>query len=128
MWARNTELMLGLWMAASPFVLRHDPGSPSLWAHDLGCALLVVTLSLCAHWPRLSRCHLLLLPLAGWLMAAGWWASRGLGPQPPPAFQNWILVGLTLAMLAIVPSRASAPPQSWQRIRADRRSASERPT
>lgn len=114
MWARHMELALGLWLAMGPFALRHDPGRVQLFAHDFACALLVVAIALAAHWRPLRRVHLLLLPLAGWLVAAGWWSTWGEPLPPDPAFQNWILTGLVLSLLAIVPSDASAPPEPWR--------------
>lgn len=114
MWARHMELALGLWLAVSPFALRYEAVETWLWIHDFALASLVVTLSLAAHWHPLRRVHLLLLAAAGWLVGLGWWQTWGSGMHPHPAYQNWILVGLMLAMLAIVPSDASRPPEGWR--------------
>lgn len=123
MWARHMELALGLWLLTSPFVFRHASDRSGLWAHDLLIGAAVVSLALATHWRPLRRAHLVLLPLAVWLMGAGWWAARGAGIHPPAAYQNWILVGLLLAMFAIVPSRASRPPKPWRRRRSSPREA-----
>lgn len=121
MWARHMELMLGLWLAAGPFALRHPGDVPALWIHDFACASVLVAVSLAAHWPPLRRLHLVFLPVAGWLVAAGWWQTWGAGVHPLPAYQNWILVGLLLAMFAIVPSEASQPPPGWRPQESDPR-------
>jgi hypothetical protein len=110
------ELMLGLWLAASPFVLRYGAHETGLWIHDFAVASAVVAIALAAHWKPLRRLHLLLLGVAGWLVGAGWWRTfEAGGLHPHAAYQNWILVGLCLAMFAMVPSRASVPPEGWRR-------------
>lgn len=111
MWARDMELMLGLWLLASPFVFAHRADAPHLWAHDLALGAAIAAIALAAHWTPLRRLHLLLLPVATWLIAFGWWATRDALAAAP---QNWIVVGLVLAMFAIVPSCASDPPESWR--------------
>jgi hypothetical protein len=78
------------------------------------CAAIVIALALAAHWRPLRRVHLLLLPVAVWLVTAGWWQTHGAGVHPPPAYQNHILLGLLLAMFAIVPSEASTIPETWR--------------
>src|SRR5207247_2056429 len=53
MWARVVEVMLGCWLAVSPFVFRHPAEERAWWANDLICALLVVALALLSVWPPL---------------------------------------------------------------------------
>jgi hypothetical protein len=63
--------------------------------------------------------------VAAALAVAGWMAARG---EPTAAAQNHIVLGLLLAMFAIIPGEASAPPLPWRsddRPRA--RSVSEEP-
>ena len=120
MWARHMELSLGLWLALSPMIFSHAEDRVWMWLHDFGVALVIVVLSLLAHWPPLRRAHLALLAVSAWLVGAGWWLSRGAGIHPDPAYQNWILVGLLLAMFAIVPGEASRPPQKWRRATTKR--------
>jgi hypothetical protein len=111
MWARVVELMLGVWLAVSPFVFQHGPDAPALWANDLGCATAVIALSLLSFWRRLAYAHLVTIGVALWLVGFGYAASSTLAA---PAFQNEILVGLVLLMLAIVPNEASQPPPPWR--------------
>ena len=112
MWARTAEVMLGLWLAASPFIFGHLPAERGLWWSDFASALLIVTLSLFSFWNRSRRAHLLNIGVALWLVGFGYF---GFGGAPPPGAQNELLVGLLLLMLAIVPSQATLPPVAWRR-------------
>ena len=108
MWARVVEVMLGCWLAASPFVFRHAIGEVALWANDFACAAAVVALSSLSFSPSMRRMHLGNGVVALWLLGFGY----VLGPAPP--YQNHMIVGFLLAMLAIVPSEASLPSPSWR--------------
>ncbi len=111
MWARIIEVMLGCWLAMSPFIFRHSAQDKILWFNDLFAALVVIVLALVSFWPPLRFAHVASLVVALWLIAFGCLAS----PYPPsPALQNDIVVGLVLLMFAIVPNKATRPPQSWQ--------------
>lgn len=110
MWPRTAEVMLGLWLAASPFIFGHSAAEPRLWWNDFICAALVMTISLASFHDRTRRAHLLNIAVALWLMAFAYFTS---GSPAPPAAQNDLAVGILLLMLAIIPSRASEPPQSW---------------
>lgn len=110
MWPRTVEVMLGLWLAASPFIFGHSAAEPRLWWNDLVCAALVMTISLASFWGRTRRAHLLNIAVALWLMGFAYFTF---GDPPPPAAQNDFAVGILLLMLAIIPTPASVPPQSW---------------
>jgi SPW repeat len=110
MWARVIEMMLGFWLAVSPFVFRHPADERSLWTNDLGCALAIVALALLSYWQRMRHAHLGIAAVAIWLIGFGYFGS----PHPlPPALQNDLLMGLLLLMFAIIPNRASLPPRAW---------------
>lgn len=113
MWARVVEVMLGCWLAASPFVFGHQPDRTWLWVSDLACAAAVVALALVSYWRPLEWAHLGTGLVATWLVAFGFLASPG---PAPPALQNDILVGLLLAMFAIIPNEANLPPRGWRRV------------
>lgn len=115
MWARHMELALGLWMAVSPFALRHDPAAAGLWLHDYASALVLVVVPLLAHWRPARYAHLALLAFAAWLIGAGWWQTWTSAGPLAAAHQNWILVGLTVAMLAVIPTEPSRPPEPYRR-------------
>jgi multisubunit Na+/H+ antiporter MnhF subunit len=110
MWARVIEVMLGCWLAMSPFIFRHSAEDRVLWFNDLFAAMVVIMLALVSFWSPLRFAHVANLVIALWLIAFGFWAS----PYPaPPALQNDIVVGLLLLMFAIVPNKATQPPRSW---------------
>ena len=111
MWARTVEVMLGLWLAASPFIFSHSPAEPRLWWSDLCSAFLIITISLLSFWSRTMRAHLLNVLVALWLVGFGYFSS---GDPPPPAAQNDLAVGLILLLLAIIPSEATLPPKGWR--------------
>ena len=111
MWARIVEVMLGCWLAVSPFIFRHSPEDRALWFSDLLSATVVIVLALVSFWPPLRFAHIAILAVALWLIAFGFWAF----PYPtPPALQNNVVIGLLLLMFAIVPNEANRPPRPWR--------------
>jgi len=76
-----------------------------------------VAFSLLSFAPGFRYAHLLTAAVALWLVGFGYFGG---GAGPPPALQNDLLVGLTLLMLAILPSEAHLPPPAWRDLaRAD---------
>ncbi|HUE83426.1 MAG TPA: SPW repeat protein [Pyrinomonadaceae bacterium] len=115
MWARIIEVMLGCWLAVSPFIFRHAADERALWVNDLFSAIAVIVLAIVSFWPPLRFAHVTNLVIAFWLIAFGFWAS----PYPaPPALQNDIIVGLLLLMFAIIPNQANLPPRAWRSLSA----------
>lgn len=113
MWARIVECMLGIWLVLSPFIFRHDAASARMWANDLGVGASLIVLALASYWRPTNWAHWLLIPMGIWLIAFG-----RLSGQPPllPGLQNDVLVGLLLAMFAVVPNDASRPPAGWRAV------------
>jgi hypothetical protein len=111
MWARTAEVMLGLWLMASPFIFSHPPEEPGLWWRDFAAGLLIVTSSLLSFWRPTARAHLLNILVGLWLVGSGYLGSVG---PPTAAAQNALATGLILLMLAIVPVQASLPPRGWR--------------
>jgi hypothetical protein len=110
MWARVIEVMLGLWLAISPFIFRHAAEDGELWINDLACAFAIVALALLSFWQPLRYAHLAIGVVALWLIVFGY-----IGGYPaPPASQNHILLGLLLVTFAIIPNEANLPPRSWR--------------
>lgn len=110
MWPRTVEVMLACWLALSPFIFRHAPDQPLLWVVDFTAAAVVLVCSLLSFWTPANRTHLLNLAVGFSLVALAF--ARGDSP-PPPAYQNYALVGLLLLMFGILPSQASRPPSAW---------------
>lgn len=112
MWARIVEIMLGCWLIVSPFIFRHDAAQTSLWVNDMLCGFIAVLLGFFSFWNRTAWAHFLLLPLALWLIVFAYLAGH-----PAPAYaQNQIVVGLLLAMFAIIPNDADLIPPDWRRF------------
>ncbi|MEZ6132953.1 MAG: SPW repeat protein [Planctomycetaceae bacterium] len=111
MWSRVVEVMLGVWLALSPFIFRHPGSEQGLWLNDLLCALAVITAATLSFWRPTGYAHLLQLVIAVWLIGFGYFAA----PHPTPAaLQNNIIVGLMLLMFGIIPNDASHPPEAWR--------------
>lgn len=110
MWARTVEAVLGCWLAISPFIFRHAPGDTYLWAHDFTLATVVFVFAVLSWWPPTRHAHVLNVVAAVWLVGGAYF----LAPVPPPgAYQNHVMVGLTLLIFAIVPNDAAMPSRAW---------------
>ena len=112
MWSRVIEFMLACWLAMSPFIFGHDPSAVWLWRHDFAVASLIALLALGSYWNRTRFAHLLIVPVALWLVGFG---RFGISGSPTPGMQNLIMIGLLLLMFAIVPNHASRAPELWYR-------------
>lgn len=110
MWARVIELMLGVWLAVSPWVFRHAPDATAFWVADFAAALAVWLFAGASFWTKTRRAHLGILGVA---VALGVFAYFFTPTPPVPAAENELLVSVLLLMLAIIPSRASEPPPAW---------------
>ena len=110
MWPRMVEILIAIWLAASPFVLGHIDEHPALSISDIACGVIIAAsavISFSEHWRRM---HLGELAVAAWLLGFGYLGSS----EPLPGLQNDILVALVLMMFAIIPSEANRPPRSWR--------------
>jgi hypothetical protein len=119
------EIVVGLWLAASPWVLGHasEPLSQArLVVHDLVVAGVVIGLSALSFRPRTRRAHLGLLVVAAWLLLRGYFLAE---TPPSAATQNHLVVALTLLMFAILPNEASQPPRGWRELRRARAASRE---
>lgn len=112
MWPRSIEVMLGVWLALSPWIFGHFGRQP-LTASDLLSGLAVVVLASASFFPRLRRAHFGILPVVAWLVGHGYF---GYSHPIPPGAQNEILTGLTLLLVAIIPDEASKPPRKWREL------------
>lgn len=114
MWARVVEVMLGCWLAISPFIFNHPVEKSAWWMNDLSCGFAVNVLALLSSWHPMRYAHLALVLVALWLIGFGYLAA----PYPtPPALQNDLILGLLVLMFAIIPNDASHPPQKWRDFR-----------
>ncbi len=112
MWSRVVEIMLGCWLAISPFVFGHAESQTMPWFMDWLCALLIISFALLSYWQPLRHIHLATAFLAILMICYGRFASP---EQVIPALQNHILTGLLLLMFALIPNHTSQPPECWYR-------------
>jgi len=116
MWARDVEIMMGCWLAMSPFIFGHPEAQTNWWVNDFVCAVLVIGIAGSSYSRRLRYMHLLQVAMAAWLIGYAYARGFGLG-ETPGAMQNWVCVGLLLAMFGVIPNFASSPPPGWQKWR-----------
>jgi hypothetical protein len=120
MWARVVEVTLGCWLVISPFIFRHPTDATFLWINDVATGAIVITIALVSIWPRLEKLHFLQLAVAAYLVLVAFLAA----PPPPPApHQNHVTLALLLIILAIIPTRGTRPPRSWEVFYEERRQA-----
>ena len=114
MWARIIEFIIAIWLAGSHRVFYHPSLSEFLWISDLFCGSLIALFALFSFLKRFEKIHLCSLIVALWLIAIGLFGSS-LFP-PPAILQNHLIVGIFLAMFAIIPSQSSRPPRGWRKF------------
>lgn len=106
MWARVSEILLGIWLMISQ-VLFHVP-----IGLNFALSILIVLFAALSYIPSINKLHLLqVLPAAALFTKSYIYPSADL----PLFMQNDILVGLCLLLFAIIPSQASDHPRSWKR-------------
>ncbi|TWT90129.1 hypothetical protein Mal64_05120 [Pseudobythopirellula maris] len=115
MWARAVEIMLGLWLAISPAIFRGGEAEAALWATDLAVATWVIVCACLSCWLPLRHAHLAILAASGFLIAIAYLET---GAPESATAQNHLMLGLLLAMFAIVPNYADEPPMRWRRYAA----------
>jgi hypothetical protein len=112
MWPRVTEILIAAWLAAGPWIF----GSPTeseffLKVNALVSAALIVLFALLSFRAATEKAHLLSVVVALWIIGVAFAAPN---PPPPAPYQNFVVVGLLLLLVAILPSRASEPPKAWR--------------
>jgi hypothetical protein len=112
MWSRVVEVMLGCWLAVSPFVFGYSADETAFWINDFACASTVIVLALVSFWQPLRHAHVLIAGVGVWMIV---FAYLHFGGAIPPGLQSGALVGFLLIMFAVIPNEASLPPGSWHR-------------
>lgn len=110
MWARVVEVMLACWLAMSPFIFEYQDDLTLYWANDFVCATLISLFAFLSLSRRFDMLHLASLAVAVWLIGVACLAAPS---PPPPRLQNYVVMGLLIAMIAIIPTRSGTPPQKW---------------
>jgi hypothetical protein len=107
MWARICELLLGIWLLYSHFLFDYK-GKVDL----VSTFFILLFASLC-FIKRLQKMHLLQIIPASLLF----YVSYTYPVVPLPfSLQNFILVGLSLLLFAVIPSHASDHPEPWKKF------------
>lgn len=114
MWSRDVEIMIGCWLAMSPFIFGHSDAALNWWINDLACALVVVCLAGFSYWKPLRYAHLGQLLVGSWLIAFAYFQGFGHDAEALAAVQNAVVTGLCLLMFGLIPSNASHPPDVRQ--------------
>ena len=110
MWPRYCELLLGLWLMASPWVLP-DPDPPMEHFNEIASGAAIVLLSIASFFRPTRWAHLVTGLVALWVGAAAYFFEQRPGP---PIAQNDITVAFLILMLCILPNEASQPPPPWR--------------
>ncbi len=111
MWARISEIVLGIWLLASYFIF-----ATGSW-HDLAIAFFISLFALLSFRENLNKMHLLQVIPAGWLLYLSYSYPKYILPF---GYQNYILIALSLLMFAIIPSNASDHPRPWKKFLQNR--------
>lgn len=117
MWARAVEIVLACWLAVSPFIFNHPADAAFLWYSDYACALAIILISSLGLSPRIEKVHLLNLVVSAYLIGVGFTVAA----PPPPAYQNYVVVGVVLLVFAVIPTPTTLPPWSWQKFYTERK-------
>lgn len=111
MWARIVEFMLACWLSISPFIFGYPDESLFFWINDLTCASLLAFFALICYYEPLRKMHLCNLALSFYLISLSYF-FKGSSLEHP--LQNYMVLGLLLLMISIVPSDADKPPKPWR--------------
>lgn len=111
MWARVIEFAIACWLAMSPFIFRYPGEDIFFWASDLITSSLIAFFALISFYKSLRKMHLCNLAVSGYLILLGYIFKDTAHPEP---LQNYVVLGLLLLMIAIVPSEADKPPVPWR--------------
>lgn len=107
MWARISEVILGLWLFLSHFIFNTQESS------DFINGALILVFALLSYKETLNKMHLFqIIPAASLIYLGYTYPSEPL----PFAYQNYILTALTLLMFAVIPSNASDHPRPWKKF------------
>lgn len=124
MWPRVAEIVIGLWLLTSPWVLVQNSAVGAWHINGLICGSAIVVLGGLSFRPGWRKAHLAEIPIGVWILSFAYFGST----HPAPAVvQNDLLTALFLLNFAIIPSQANLPPNSWQRFRANSSSQSRAP-
>ena len=111
MWGRVVEFMLACWLSISPFIFSYKKDALFFWFNDLTCSSLIALFALVSYYKPLRKMHLCNLLVACYLIALSYFFRSSPLYEP---LQNYMVLGLLLLMIALVPSEANQPPVPWR--------------
>ena len=109
MWARCFEVSLAIWLSLSWLILRYPEDSSLLMFHDFFIAAVITTISLLNY--KYRYIHLFNFFTSLWLIIFAFVSNTPITDAP---YQNYMVLGLILLILTIIPPRASRPPEEWE--------------
>lgn len=111
MWARILELLLAAWLAISPFLFTYTSHATLFWTTDYICTASITLFSLLSFYLPLRKMHLFNLLIAIYLMTLPF-IFKEIPNQSP--LQNYMVLGILLLMVAIMPTDAHKQPKPWR--------------
>lgn len=102
-----------MWLALSPLIFGYPAGEIFYWLNDFSAAWLISILALGSYYRPLGLSHIGIVFIGIWLIVLGFIPES---PPPPPMFQNYIVTGLVLIMLGVLPNHSEKVPNSWLRF------------
>ena len=115
MWPRTVEILVGVWLAVSPFVFGYTDEMAAWWTIDFLAATLIVGVGMVRFWRPMRRAKVVTLFVAG---ALAGYSYLALDHPSPPHAQNHLVVGILLLMMAMIPSPSERPPAKLLRFHA----------
>ena len=109
-WARLCEMAIGLWVASSPWVLPRGSGPGWVAINETVCGAACVLIAVVSCMRPRQWWNLLQIPVAAWLVGVAYATSTS--PATATA-QSDLLAAFFLVNFAIIPTRATAPPDGW---------------
>ena len=110
MWARHMEVVLGIWLGISRFIFHYPEDFTKLMIQDEIFAFLIVLFALLTYRDRFRYLNLLNAAIGVWLIGLVFVSGKGVEFAPD---QNYMVIGLLLVMIGLVPSRTKQPPKPW---------------
>jgi hypothetical protein len=107
MWARTAEIILGLWLAASPVIFGTYGSGYGTAALDHAAGVIVLIFAAMSFSKTFGWAHYATLALSPVMVLSSYLTTA----HPAPAHvQNRIAVGLVLMIFAILPNNAGQAP------------------
>ena len=121
MWPRISELLFGLWLAASPFIFETSEPMSFTSLNSVVCGVIVIAASCLSFLESTRHARVATAVVGLWLLGAAYaTASRPAEPE----LQSQFTVGLLLVLFVISPNEANRPPRPWRKFVSSDRAGS----